>query len=86
MNSTVAVQVRLARPDDLVPIVRMLADDPIASGRERVEDPLPAAYRAALDAIERDANNELAVAERDGRVVGVLRSLDVFRELARLTQ
>jgi ribosomal protein S18 acetylase RimI-like enzyme len=51
----------------------MLADDPLGSGRERLEDPLPPAYFAAFDALERDANIQLVVAEdADGAVIGCL--------------
>ena len=40
----------------------MLADDPLGATRERVEEPLPASYLQAFEAIERDPNNELEVA------------------------
>lgn len=63
---------RSAGADDLPAIVALLADDPLGAQRERFEDPLPEAYRTAFAAIERDANNELLVAELDGELVGVL--------------
>ncbi|MDM0043414.1 GNAT family N-acetyltransferase [Variovorax dokdonensis] len=51
----------------------MLADDPLGAQRERLADPLPPSYLQAFEAIERDPNNELVVAEDDaGGVVGVL--------------
>jgi ribosomal protein S18 acetylase RimI-like enzyme len=51
----------------------MLADDPLGSGRERLEDPLPPSYFAAFDALESDPNINLMVAEDgDGTVVGCL--------------
>ena len=53
-------------------IVRLLADDPLGSQRERYELPLPDAYLAAFEAIDRDPNNEVVVACRSGEVVGVL--------------
>jgi len=56
-------KVRPAVASDLPEIVRMLADDPLGSRRERYIDPLPASYHAAFEAIQRDANNELVVAE-----------------------
>jgi len=34
--------IRRARRDDIGVIVAMLADDPLGSARERLEDPLPA--------------------------------------------
>jgi ribosomal protein S18 acetylase RimI-like enzyme len=51
----------------------MLADDPLGSARERLEDPLPPSYFAAFDALESDPNINLVVAEDDdGTVVGCL--------------
>ena len=63
---------RQAARADLPDIVRMLADDPLGTSREEYCSPLPASYYGAFDAIERDPNNELVVAEVEGRVVGVL--------------
>jgi ribosomal protein S18 acetylase RimI-like enzyme len=51
----------------------MLADDPLGSARERLEDPLPPSYFAAFDALDSDPNINLVVAEDgDGTVVGCL--------------
>jgi GNAT superfamily N-acetyltransferase len=63
---------RRARPDDVTDIVRMLADDPLGAQRERHETPLSEAYMRAFRAIDGDTNNELIVACRDGKAVGVL--------------
>ena len=63
---------RRARADDVPDIVRLLADDPLGATRERDESPLPESYARAFRAIEQDANNELVVACRGERVVGVL--------------
>jgi GNAT superfamily N-acetyltransferase len=63
---------RLAKREDLPAIVRMLADDELGSQRERYEDPLPESYYTAFEAIHRDANHELIVAERKGEVIGTL--------------
>lgn len=63
---------RPARLGDVEGIVRMLADDALGSKRERYESPLPESYHAAFDAIDRDPNNELTVAESGGEVIGVL--------------
>ncbi len=57
---------------DLPAIVALLADDPFGSGRESAGPQLDPAYTDAFAAIERDPNQLLAVAERDGRVIGVL--------------
>ena len=63
---------RKADLEDLAHIVRMLADDFLGQTRERFEDPLPDSYVAAFREIEADKNNELIVAEIDGRLVGTL--------------
>lgn len=63
---------RRARADDVPDIVRLLADDPLGATRERYESLLPESYARAFRAIEQDANNELVVACRGERVVGVL--------------
>lgn len=63
---------RQARREDLPDIVRMLADDEIGAQRETVADPLPETYAQAFEAIDRDPNNELIVAEREGHLVGVM--------------
>jgi GNAT superfamily N-acetyltransferase len=63
---------RRARPDDVTDIVRMLADDPLGAQRERYETPLSETYMRAFRAIDGDTNNELIVACRDDKAVGVL--------------
>ena len=49
------VTIRCARRDDVGVIVAMLADDPLGSARERIEDPLPPCYFRAFEAVERDS-------------------------------
>lgn len=67
------VTIRRADRGDVEAIVRMRADDPLGSGRERVEDPLPESYFRAFKAVDRDPNIQLVVAEdRDGVVLGCL--------------
>lgn len=67
------IRFRQAVREDLPALVGLLADDPLGASRETVASPLPAGYHAAFDAIERDPNHELVVAQApDGRVVGVL--------------
>jgi GNAT superfamily N-acetyltransferase len=63
---------RLAQREDLPAIVRMLSEDGLGSQRERYEDPLPEAYYATFEQIDRDTNHELIVAERNGEVIGTL--------------
>jgi ribosomal protein S18 acetylase RimI-like enzyme len=71
--SAPADRFRRAVVSDLPAIVRMLADDELGARRERLEEPLPASYFSAFEAIARDPNNELVVAEgEDGSVVAVL--------------
>jgi ribosomal protein S18 acetylase RimI-like enzyme len=63
---------RPAMLEDLPDIVRMLADDFLGQQREQFEDPPPESYITAFREIETDPNNELIVAELDGKVVGAL--------------
>jgi ribosomal protein S18 acetylase RimI-like enzyme len=68
-----SVSIRRARRDDVAAIVAMLADDRLGRARERLDDPLPASYFRGFEAVERDPNLVLVVAETDeGRVVGCL--------------
>lgn len=67
-----SASIRPARREDVAAIVAMLADDHLGRARERVEHPLPAAYYAAFERVERDPNLTLVVAESEGRVVGCL--------------
>ena len=57
---------------DVERIVEMLADDPLGAKRENAVKPLPNSYYDAFEHIADDPNNELIVAECDGKVVGVL--------------
>jgi GNAT superfamily N-acetyltransferase len=66
------VSFRPATRDDVNEIVRMLADDPLGAKREAYGSPLPDRYFEAFESIDRDPNNELVVAVRAARVVGVL--------------
>jgi ribosomal protein S18 acetylase RimI-like enzyme len=67
------VAIRRARRGDVAAIVGMLADDPLGSGRERIEDPLPPSYFRAFDAVDRSPDIHLVVAEDgDGAVIGCL--------------
>lgn len=67
------ITIRPARRADVVAIVAMLADDHLGRKRERLEDPLPASYYKAFDAMHRAHHIEMVVAEdRAGEVVGCL--------------
>ena len=73
MTAISPVSIRRARRGDVDAIVRMLADDPLGRSRERLEDPLPVAYFRAFEALERDPNIQLMVAEDgEGAVIGSL--------------
>jgi ribosomal protein S18 acetylase RimI-like enzyme len=73
MTANSPVTIRRARRGDVGVIVSMLADDPLGAARERIEDPLPSCYFGAFEALERDLNIRLVVAEDGaGAVVGCL--------------
>jgi ribosomal protein S18 acetylase RimI-like enzyme len=73
MLANSAVVIRRAHRDDVRIIVAMLADDPLGSARERIEDPLPQSYLTAFETLDRDPNIELVVAaDVEGAVVGCL--------------
>ncbi len=63
---------RPATRADLPRIVALIAEDQIGQTREDASMPLGDAYTEAFAAIERDANQVLAVAEIDGAVIGCL--------------
>jgi ribosomal protein S18 acetylase RimI-like enzyme len=73
MTTPSSIAIRRARRDDVGTIVAMLADDPLGSARERLENPLPQSYFRAFEAVDRDPNVHLVVAQ-DGNanVVGCL--------------
>ena len=73
MTISPKVAFRPARRWDVPVIVQMLAEDELGSQRERFETPLPQAYYTAFEAIQVDPNQELIVAELDGKVIGTLR-------------
>lgn len=62
---------RRALRADLPRLLELLADDDLGKNREGVGSDDPA-YSRAFDVIDRDPNQQLLVAELDGRVVGML--------------
>ena len=66
------LNIRIATITDLSAIVGMLADDFLGRLREDLSEPINEKYVKAFREIENDQNNELIVAERDGRVIGTL--------------
>ncbi|MBO9353705.1 GNAT family N-acetyltransferase [Bordetella petrii] len=67
-----SLQYRRAGAGDLDAIVALLADDVLGSTREDPSVPASACYVRAFEAIDRDPNQLLAVAVRQGVVVGCL--------------
>lgn len=63
---------RDARREDVPAIVGMLADDMLGRSREVTTEPLPLSYYNAFEALDRDPNNRLLIAELDGEIVGTL--------------
>ena len=73
MTATTSITIRRAVREDVSFIVAMLADDKLGSARERLEDPPPPSYFKAFEALDRDPNIQLVVAEDgEGAVVGCL--------------
>jgi ribosomal protein S18 acetylase RimI-like enzyme len=72
MTTTISISIRRAVREDVSFIVAMLADDKLGSARECLQDPLPPSYFKAFEALDRDPNIQLVVAEEGGRVVGCL--------------
>jgi GNAT superfamily N-acetyltransferase len=68
----VSVIMRRGTRDDLPAVVALLADDELGRQRERVGDPLLAAYVEAFEEIDADPRQLLTVAVLDGRIVGTL--------------
>lgn len=66
------VSFRRATITDLPAILELLADDDLGRQRERIGPPPSPNYEKAFHAIDRDANQLLAVADQDGAVVGCL--------------
>ena len=66
------ITLRDARREDVPAIVAMLADDALGVTREVMTEPLPASYYAAFDALDRDPNNRLLIADINGEIVGTL--------------
>lgn len=62
---------RRAQRADLPRLLELLADDDLGKNREATGSDDPA-YIRAFDVIDRDPNQQLLVAELDGRVVGML--------------
>ena len=67
-----SIKIRSATYNDLPRIVEMLANDPLGKQREQFTAPLPKFYIQTFDAIDKDPNNELIVAQKSNDIVSVL--------------
>jgi len=76
------MEFRKARKEDVPSIVRLLADDELGANRECFEDPLPAIYFEAFQAMESQGGNHILVAVEQGKVIGCLQ-LTIIPGLAR---
>ncbi|GEM74968.1 GNAT family N-acetyltransferase [Vibrio sagamiensis] len=65
------LEYRSAKLEDLESLVILLADDLLGSQREDTSIPLNSAYLEALEAIQRDPNNDLIVVEFEKKLVGM---------------
>ncbi|MVW73174.1 MULTISPECIES: GNAT family N-acetyltransferase [unclassified Bordetella] len=72
MPDTAPLHFRRARRDDLDTLVTLLADDVLGREREDASMPAVSCYVLAFEAIDRDPNQFLAVAERYGHIIGCL--------------
>lgn len=63
---------RTAFASDLDVLVRVLADDELGRTREKLTDPLPPQYAAALSEILHSEFTQLILVEADGEVAGSL--------------
>ncbi len=74
------VTLRPAKREEVPAIVALLADDALGRGRENVSD--LKVYYEAFDAMAKEPNNRLLVAEQDGALVGTLQ-ITFIRGLSR---
>ena len=65
------IQIRKATRADVPQVVALMLEDNLGSQRETMsETAVPPSYYAAFDAIEREPNNNVYVAELDGDIIG----------------
>jgi len=69
MNIEKELTFRLATKDDLLDIIKMLADDTLGSTREKFSDNLSHNYIKAFEIINSDQNQELTIVEMNGEKV-----------------
>jgi|SRR5699024_4925491 len=76
------MEFRKATKEDVYAIVRLLADDELGAQRERFEEPLPAVYYEAFNAMESQVGNQIILAVENQKVIGCLQ-LTIIPGLAR---
>jgi GNAT superfamily N-acetyltransferase len=65
--------IRAAKKEDLLQIIRLIADDKLGATRENYKDPLPQEYSDAFTIIQRDPYQELMVLEdTSGHIIGTM--------------
>src|SRR5689334_22350902 len=62
--------IRRARYEDVLPIIKLLANDPLGKQRESYQEPLLAQYYTAFAEIDKDKNNYLMVVEDRDKIIG----------------
>jgi ribosomal protein S18 acetylase RimI-like enzyme len=70
--ATAAVIFRGAQAGDLPAIIALIADDGLGRGRDDASLPLDSSYVQAFDAMAKDANQVMLLAELNGELVGYL--------------
>ncbi len=70
--ATPAVIFRGAQAGDLPAIIALIADDGLGRGRDDASLPLDSSYVQAFDAMAKDANQVMLLAELNGELVGYL--------------
>ncbi|MGH1542608.1 MAG: GNAT family N-acetyltransferase [Arenicella sp.] len=66
------LEFREACEDDVLSLVKLLAEDVLGVKREDISTPLNIEYLDAFHSIEEDSNNELFVVESSGNLAGML--------------
>lgn len=62
--------IRKARREDVLPIIKLLANDLLGKQRESYQEPLPEQYYTAFSDIDNDTNNYLIVVEDNNKIIG----------------
>ena len=60
------------RRDDLPAVIKLLAEDVLGQSREAAGEGIDPAYVLAFDAVARDPNNRLIVADLDGEAIACM--------------